>query len=253
MAVRARVRRSPAEEAAYGVLAELGFPLPLGVDAARVYMGLELRREAGLPAGVRGLLDVRERLIVVPEGLPPRMEEHVVLHEGGHYHLPHHRALFYRCSPFDLDVGVRRRLEAEANTFATVLRFGSVPDGWVDAEPPSISRVRALADMAGASFESALRWFVGAACRPLWALVCDPATTAVGEDGTEARVRVRYGYRSPAARPEAWPEAVASACVQATVAREGPDWPPELAGYRAAGATAWDAYATAYWTCVLMW
>lgn len=30
-------------------------------------------------------------------------------------------------------------------------------------------------------------------------------------------------------------------------------WPKEFTGYQRAGATVWEAYATAYWTCVLLW
>ncbi len=204
MAARTRAGRSAVEYAAYEVLGELGFPLPVDVRRVCTYLGLEVLREAALPARIRGVLDLHERLIVIREGLPRPAEEHVVLHEGGHYHLPHHRALFYRCSAFDLEADVRRRLEAEANTWATVLRFGAVPEEWVDAEPPSITRVSALADMAGASFEAALRWFVQRSSRAVWALVCE-APGVADEPGSGTTMRVRYGYRSPAARPEPWP------------------------------------------------
>lgn len=83
MAAGTRAGRSLAGDAAYGVLAELWFSLPLDVDAVREYLGLELRRESGLPAGIRGVLDVQERLLVVTDGLPQPAEEYVVLHEGG--------------------------------------------------------------------------------------------------------------------------------------------------------------------------
>jgi hypothetical protein len=250
MAARARIGRSAVEDAAYGVLAELGFPLPLDVESVRAYLGLELERDAGLPAGIRGLLDVRSRIIVVREGLARTAEEHVVLHEGGHYHLPRHRALLYRCSAFDLDAGERRRLEAEANAFATVLRFGGVPGGWVDADRPAIARVSTLADMTGASFEAALRWFVQRSSRPVWALVCEAAGGALraGE-----AVRVRYGFRSTAATPVAWPAAVPAEWLGWCRRCSDDHWPPALVAYEAAGARAWDVYATAFWTCVLVW
>ncbi len=244
---RPRTGRSAAEDAAYDLLIDLGFPLPLDAGAVRRHLGLEIRQEA-LPQRVRGLLLVPERLIVVRRGLGPHAEAHVVLHECGHHRLPEHKALLYRCSIFDLDPRVRRRMEAEANAFATVLRFGPVPDGWVDAEPPSIERVHELADMAGASFESALRWFVAETERPVWALVCDAPPAGRDGPGTTPMVRVRYGYRSPTATPRAWP-----AVVPAGLPPTRSDWAPELSGYRTAGATAAQAWATAYSTCVLLW
>ncbi len=251
MAPTVRVGCSAAEDAAYAVLAELGFPLPLDVGAVREYLGLDLERDGGLPPAIRGVLDVRARVIVIQEGLGRAAEEHVVLHEGGHYHLPRHRALLYRCSAFDLNPSERRRLEAEANTFATVLRFGGVPDGWVDAAPPSIARVSALADMTGASFEAALRWLVQRNRRPVWALVCD----AAGGGGRRARdtVSVRYGYRSTVAPPVPWPTEVSAQWSGWSTARATTGWPEALAVYQAVGATGWGAYATAYWTCVLLW
>ncbi len=253
--MRATVPRAdgPAGDA-YRVLAELDFPLPLNVDHLRTYLGLELVRDPRLPPRVRGVLDVEEHLIVVREGLPPKAEGHVVCHEGGHYQMATHRALLYRCSEFDLSDRVRRRMEVEANAFAATLRFGAVPDGWVDDAEPSFARVRELVDMTGTSLESALRWFVENSRRAVWALVCGPA---VGQDRSGAGGRdrpavaqVRYGCRSTAAVPLEWPAIIPVPRGPGRAACEGPR---EWLGYREAGARQVEVHATAYWTCVLLW
>ena len=239
---------------AYRVLAELDFPLPLNVDDLRTYLGLDLVRDARLPARVRGVLDVEEHLIVVREGLPPSAESHVVCHEGGHYQMATHRALLYRCSEFDLSEQVRRRMEVEANAFAATLRFGAVPHGWVDDEEPSVARVRALTEITGASLESALRWYVENSRRAVWGLVCGLAVAqsrgGAGGRDQPAAAQVRYGCRSTAAVPLEWPAVIP---VPLGLGRATCQGPPEWRGYWQAGARHVEVHATAYWTCALLW
>ena len=89
---------------------------------------------------VQAILHLRERLVLIH----PNLENHserctwASLHEVGHYVLPDHRELLFKCSWQDLNQLTQKRLETEANRFAADLIFQN--ELFTRKEPMSRSR-----------------------------------------------------------------------------------------------------------------
>lgn len=252
----AKADNSTPLDAAYRVLAELGFPLPINTSDLLTYLGLECAHDPDLPEKVRGVLDVRAHLVIVKSGLLPSAERQVIVHEGGHSVL--HKPVLFRCSEFDLSESVRKRLEAEANAFSATLRFGALPRSWLEDADLSLDGVSRLANTTEASFEAALRWFVENNRRLVWAVMCRPLDRALERRSNEPLwLSVRYACASTCAPNPSWPAAVRlmpqHVPSSSPLALAGDDpWPQGVKRYQRLGASKCEIYATSYWTCFLL-
>src|SRR5437899_5982488 len=75
-------------------------------------------------AKIKAMLDIREKLVLVHPSFRERERlTWASFHEVAHYVLPDHRELLYRCSFQALSYFTQRRLEIEANRFASNLLF----------------------------------------------------------------------------------------------------------------------------------
>jgi len=73
---------------------------------------------------VRGILLVKDkRVFVVDDTAYEKRNNFVYAHELGHWKLPHHKELLFKCSQFDLSSKARKQLEREANHFASQIGF----------------------------------------------------------------------------------------------------------------------------------
>ena len=129
---------------------------------------LDLVKEIGADAeSLRGCLFVPDKLIVArDDGYAKRMN-FVLAHELGHYRLPWHQALLYKCTQFDLSVNARTQLEREANFFASELCFmGDEFTQRLEAGDISLKALSALSDQFNMSRESTLRRAVEISSKP---------------------------------------------------------------------------------------
>lgn len=148
---------------------------------------------------IRAILDIREKLVLVHPSFRVQKERYTwaSLHEVGHYVIPDHRELLYKCSFQDLSYLTQRRLEMEANKFSSDLIFQNdafmkeATDNKLSMKVPILLR-----DRYGASFEAAIRRYVEKNPRPCALVVYRPSE---GDD-FEPLLEVQYSVRSPS-----WP------------------------------------------------
>ena len=117
---------------------------------------------------LRGIADMRERVIYVPEDKPPRAK-FAQAHELGHQLLPWHVIKndepvgYYHDDNQTLSLETRDIFEAEANLFAAEVIFqGERFTHRARDYAPSFSAVFRLADLHGASTQSTLRRYTEA-------------------------------------------------------------------------------------------
>ena len=72
---------------------------------------------------IRGILDVRQKVIFVDPSQHPKKQLWTTYHEIGHNVIPWQRDLFYRDDEISLDPWVQIQFEAEANFFAADIIF----------------------------------------------------------------------------------------------------------------------------------
>jgi hypothetical protein len=94
------------------------------------YLSFDFARE--LPEGAkqtvtggapRALLSFADRLVATDDSLDDKRTRFSVLHEIGHYVLPHHEHTLYVCDDLGLSFATRLVMEKEANEFAADLLF----------------------------------------------------------------------------------------------------------------------------------
>ena len=113
---------------------------------------------AGAP---RALLSFADRIVATDETLDERRARFSVLHEIGHYVLPHHEHMLYVCDDAGLSHTTRLVMEKEANDFAADLLFlGDRFAVEANARQIDVKNVKDLAIKYRASFEATARRFV---------------------------------------------------------------------------------------------
>lgn len=142
---------------------------------------------------VRGLLLVRDKLIfVVDDHGYEKKNNFVYGHELGHWKLPHHRALLFKCTQFDLKPQARKQLEREANHFAGELGFmGRLFFEYLQSSPLSIQAIKNLSDTFNMSIEATLRKAVEIETRP-----CAFVSLTLNKGDDEKFLAVRYLIQS---------------------------------------------------------
>jgi IrrE N-terminal-like domain len=148
----------------------------------------------------RALLSFSDRLIATDVSLNDNRARFSVLHEIGHYVLPHHEHALFVCDDAGLNFATRLVMEREANEFAADLLF--LGDRFcVDANSRQIS-ARAVEDLTtqyGASFEATARRLVEKNFRACMLAVFKKEEKSVSLDVDAAQTwSVRYCVASPA-------------------------------------------------------
>jgi hypothetical protein len=148
----------------------------------------------------RALLSFADRVVATDESLDEKRARFSVLHEIGHYVLPHHEHTLYVCDETGLSYATRLVMEKEANEFAADLLF--LGDRFsVEANSRQISArtVKELAAKYRASFEATARRFAENNFRSCMLIVFKPEQkpNAVDVDAIPTWT-VRYCIASPA-------------------------------------------------------
>jgi hypothetical protein len=120
----------------------------------------------------RALLSFSDRLVATDDSLDDKRTRFSVLHEIGHYVLPHHEHTLYVCDDIGLSFATRLVMEKEANEFAADLLF--LGDRFsVEANSRQINAptVKELAVQYRASFEATARRLVEKNFRPCMLIV----------------------------------------------------------------------------------
>ena len=106
----------------------------------------------------RAMISFHDRLVATDVSLNPARTTFSVLHEVGHYILPHHQNTLYVCDRKGMSFGTHLLFEREANEVAADLLFlGDRFDLESNSRPVSAGTVRTLACQFGASFEATAR------------------------------------------------------------------------------------------------
>lgn len=146
-----------------------------------------------LENSIRGVLCVQEKQIFVLDQSNYQPRRRFTLgHEAGHWILPHHRALLYKCNQFDLSPSANNQLEKEANFFSSELNFfGDQFCARVLSQKLNINNIKKLADKFKMSVEACLRRAVEYDISPSCCWVVDVV------DDTEGKaVCIKYAFCS---------------------------------------------------------
>lgn len=155
---------------------------------------LKLARASKDPK-IRAMLAIRDRLVLVHPTFRAHRERFAwaSFHEVGHYVIPDHRELLYKCSFQDLSYYTQQRLEIEANKFASDLIFQNEAFAKEAADYNLSMKVPiTLKGRYRASFESTIRRYVEKNPRPCALVVYRPAE----DDDFEPVLKVQYSVRS---------------------------------------------------------
>jgi Zn-dependent peptidase ImmA (M78 family) len=144
---------------------------------------------------VRGLLLVKDkRVFVVDDTAYEKRNNFVYAHELGHWKLPHHKELLFKCTQFDLSAQARKQLEREANHFAGELGFmGRVFFEYLQSSTLSLQTIKDLSDKFNMSIEATFRKAVEIETRP-----CAFVSLTLNKDDDDKFLAVRYLIQSPA-------------------------------------------------------
>lgn len=117
---------------------------------------------------IRGLLYVPDRkMVLIDKDFYTKRNNFVFGHELGHWHMPWHRALLYKCTQFDLALSTQRQLEQQANFFSSEINFlGNIFFNYLQSSPLTIKHILQLSDTFEASIEATLRRAVETEIRP---------------------------------------------------------------------------------------
>ncbi|HEM7854166.1 TPA: ImmA/IrrE family metallo-endopeptidase [Burkholderia multivorans] len=108
---------------------------------------LELTQQIGADAqSLRGCLFVQDNLVITRDDGYPQRNNFVLAHELGHFQLPWHKALLYKCTQFDLSAKANKQLEREANFFASEICF--MGEHFTDQLQDSALSIRTLVRLA---------------------------------------------------------------------------------------------------------
>ncbi len=136
---------------------------PTPLEALRRRAGIELVERGALAEEVLGALWFEERVMYVDGGQSGPRRAFTEAHELVHALCPWHFAVLRQDTEAELFRPVRDAIEAEANAGAAMLLFqGSAFAGLAAAGPPSLSAVRSLAELHGASLHATLHHFTQA-------------------------------------------------------------------------------------------
>ncbi|MBM4091485.1 MAG: ImmA/IrrE family metallo-endopeptidase [Planctomycetes bacterium] len=147
----------------------------LGLDYVSFNFDLELPQEAKQTVGdarPRALISFGDRIIATDSELDENRTRFSILHEVGHFVLPHHEHSLYVCDDIGLSPAARLVFEKEASEFAADLLF--LGDRFaLDANSRAISAstVKALATKFNASLEATARRMVERSFRPCMLVV----------------------------------------------------------------------------------
>ena len=107
------------------------------------------------------MLSFADRPVATDDTLDEKRTGFSVLHEIGHYVLPHHEHALYVCDDVGLSFATRLVMEKEANAFAADLLFlGDRFSVEANGRPIEAKTVKELANKYRASFEATARRFV---------------------------------------------------------------------------------------------
>jgi hypothetical protein len=147
----------------------------LGLDYVSFNFDLELPPEAKQTvseARPRALISFGDRIVATDSELDENRTRFSVLHEVGHFVLPHHEHSLYVCDEVGLSQAARLVFEKEASEFAADLLF--LGDRFaLEANSRVIGAltVKELATKYGASFEATARRIVEKSYRPCMLVV----------------------------------------------------------------------------------
>ena len=92
---------------------------------------------------LRGVLFVPDKRVIVISVNYDKRNNFTVAHEFGHWKIPSHQALLYKCTRFDLSPKARAQMEREANFFASELSFmGSLFLERLQSSPLSMGNIK---------------------------------------------------------------------------------------------------------------
>jgi Zn-dependent peptidase ImmA (M78 family) len=158
---------------------------------------LGLRDVGQIQEQLRGLLFVPEQQVFVidEQGYSKRIN-FVLGHEFGHWKLPSHRALLYKCTQFGLSRAARQQMEKEANYFSSEFGFmRSLFFEALESSPLSLSHIKDLSDMFEMSIEATFRRSVELETRP-----CALLSLIVNPNSEEKFLSIRYPAHSESFR-----------------------------------------------------
>lgn len=137
---------------------------------------------------IRGILFVDIKHVVIQDAKYARRNKFALLHEHGHFKLPWHNALLYKCTQFDLSAKARSQLEREANYYASELAF--MADAFEDyllSSKMSFGHIKGLSETFDMSIESTLRRSVELHIEP-----CALLSLSVNSDSETDFLKIEY-------------------------------------------------------------
>ncbi len=147
----------------------------LGLDYVSFNFDLELPQEARQTVGdarPRALISFGDRIIATDSELDEERTRFSILHEVGHFVLPHHEHSLYVCDDIGLSPSTRLVFEKEASQFAADLLFlGDRFALEANSRAINAATVKELATKYGASFEATARRMVEKSFRPCMLVV----------------------------------------------------------------------------------
>ncbi|OAI47802.1 hypothetical protein AYO44_08895 [Planctomycetaceae bacterium SCGC AG-212-F19] len=144
----------------------------------------------------RALLSFADRLVATDDSLDEKRTRFSVLHEIGHYVLPHHEHTLYVCDDIGLSFATRLVMEKEANEFAAELLFlGDRSSVEANSRQINSKTVKDLATQYRASFEATARRLVEKNFRPAMLIVFKKAE--ILDENVTPNWTVRYCIASP--------------------------------------------------------
>ncbi len=147
----------------------------LGLNYVSFNFDLELPQEAKQTVGdarPRALISFGDRIVATHSDLDENRTRFSVLHEVGHFVLPHHEHSLYVCDDIGLSPATRLVFEKEASDFAADLLFlGDRFALEANSRVINASTVKELATKYCASFEATARRIVEKSFRPCMLVV----------------------------------------------------------------------------------
>jgi Zn-dependent peptidase ImmA (M78 family) len=137
---------------------------------------------------LRGVLFVPDKRVIVISDDYDKRNNLTFAHEFGHWKIPSHKELLYKCTQFDLSPKARAQMEREANFFASEISFmGNLFLELLQSSALSMGNIKELSDTFGMSIEATLRRAVELEIRP-----CALLSLNVHEEDEENFLSVRY-------------------------------------------------------------
>lgn len=174
----------------------------LGLSYVSFNFDLELPQEAKQTVGdarPRALISFDDRIVATDSDLDENRTRFSILHEVGHFVLPHHEHSLYVCDDIGLSPATRLVFEKEASVFAADLLF--LGDRFAlesNNRPINAATVKALATKYSASFEATARRMVEKSFRPCMLVVFKKEARQSGDELSQLPTwGVRYCVASP--------------------------------------------------------